>query len=132
MRRLFVLPALLGLLLLYSFHCRRDDASPGDNLLKGKLVINGPCGNYVVQLLEGHMPPEDIVASWKNPQKDSVYTNVFTVGNSCSFGGNHLAQGDIFTFQLDARPAPQNCALCLIYVATPPVRDAIKNVQKLK
>ena len=95
-------------------------------------MLNGACGNFVIQVLEGTIDPGKIVASWKNPQNDSVITNVFTVGNRCSFGGNNLVQGDIFTFQLDATPPPQNCMLCLIYVPTPPVSNAVKNVQKLK
>jgi len=122
----------MGMLFIYSFQCRRDDTPPPGNTLKGKLVLNGACGNYVIQVLEGTIDPGKIVASWKNPQTDSVFTNVFTAGNSCNFEGNNLVQDDIFTFQLDATPPPQNCAHCLIYVPTPPVSNAIKNVQKVK
>jgi hypothetical protein len=132
MRRFIALPALLGVLFIYSFQCRRDDTNPPGDTLKGKLVLNGPCGNYVIQVLEGNISPDKMVASWKQPQTDSVFTNVFTVANSCNFGGNNLQQEDIFTFQLDATPAPQNCMLCMIYVPTPTVSNAVKNVQKLK
>ncbi|HSC38749.1 MAG TPA: hypothetical protein VLD19_12790 [Chitinophagaceae bacterium] len=132
MRRFIVLPVLLGALLIYSFQCRRDDMDHPGNVLKGKLLFNGFCGQYTIQLLEGYIPPEKIVASWKFPYSDSVYPNVFAVANACTFGGNHLQQGDVFTFELDTPVPPQNCALCLAYFPTPPISNAVKDVQKLK
>lgn len=121
----------MSILLLYSFHCHKEDTYPGNNVLKGKLISHGFCGNYAVQLLEGRMPPGTFNASWKHPYTDIVYTNVFTVSNSCSFSHNRLVQGDIFSFQLDSITDSQNCAVCLMAEPTPPAQDAIKNVQKL-
>ena len=132
MRRFIALPVLLGVLLICSFQCRRDDMDHPGNVLKGKLLFNGMCGQYTVQLLEGYMPPEKIVASWKFPNTDSIYTNVFAAANVCNFGEFHLQQGDVFTFKLDSLPPVQNCAVCLAYFPTPPISNAIKDVQKLK
>lgn len=131
MRRLIILPALMGVLLLYSFHCHKDDKHPDNGLLKGKLVINGPCGSFVVQLLEGSMAPDKIAASWKYSQTDSVYTNVFTIENSCTFAGYRLSKGDVFTFQLDPLAPMEYCARCQIYAPTPREQNIVKNVKKV-
>ena len=132
MRQFIALPALMGVLLIFSVQCRKNDKHPSGNTLTGKLVVNGPCGNYVIAVLEGTIAPDKVVASWKQPGTDSVFTNVFTIANRCSFGGNHLVQGDIFTFRIDSTPPPEDCAVCLIYVPTPNVNNAVTDVQKLK
>lgn len=100
-------------------------------LLTGKLVINGPCEHYVIQLQKGTIDTANIESSWYDNGKDTTYQNVFTVANSCSFGNYGLQKGDVFTFEIDPNSPPQHCAICEIYVTTPTKQNAVINVQKV-
>ena len=122
------MPALLGLLLICSPGCHRNNDGP---VLKGKLVLAAGCGNWVVQLLEGNIPPGQIAASWKDSVTNIVYTNVFAISNTCAFDAYHLNKGDVFRFQLASEVKDQTCFYCLLYYPTPPAMNAVKNVQKL-
>jgi hypothetical protein len=113
-----------------SFHCGRDNGSHTDKILTGKFLFSGVCSNYTIQLLEGYIPPDKIVASWKNGSNDSVYTNVFAVANMCDFDKYHLKQGDVFTFEL-LTPYAQDCPVCFAYYPKPSISNAIKLVKKL-
>jgi hypothetical protein len=131
MNRFLAFPAVVILLLACSFQCRHDDNQ--GPVLKGKLVLSPGCV-YVIQVLEGNIPPEKVTASWKSPANGITYTRVFSVMNICTFGGYNLQEGDVFTFELDNAPPPQTCMNCqaLIYYPTPSPMNAVKNVQKLK
>jgi hypothetical protein len=130
------MPRIISLLLFFciaaGLSCQPTRVAPSS--LTGKLVIDGPCGNYVIQVLQGTPGPGRVVASWKDTLSNTVYTNVFTVSNQCHFpgSGSVLNKGDVFTFEWDGNPPANNCMVCEIYVPTPPVHDAVKNIQKIK
>ncbi|GGB04378.1 hypothetical protein [Puia dinghuensis] len=132
MKRNVFIPILLLLLAGTGFYCQPGKIeSP---TLTGKLVIDGPCSNYVIQVLSGNIDSSKIVASWKDSTfgHDTTYTNVFTVSDFCTFGNNHLSQGDVFTFRITDSVPVQTCMQCLIYVPTPQKRNAVIDVQKIQ
>ena len=99
--------------------------------LTGKLIINGPCEHYVIQLLKGTIDTTNIETSWYDSGNDSTYSNVFTIASFCSFGNYGLQKGDVFTFQIDPGPPGQYCPICQIFVATPTKGNAVINVKKV-
>jgi hypothetical protein len=127
---------IISLLLVFciaaGLSCQPTKVAPSS--LTGKLVIDGPCGNYVIQVLQGNPPRGRVAASWKDTLSNMVYTNVFTVSNRCHFPdpGTTLSKGDVFTFEWDGNPPANNCMTCQIYVPTPAVENAVKNIQKIK
>ena len=125
-----ILPLLLVLFIATGLSCKPTHLAPSS--LTGKLVVDGPCGNYVIQVLQGKTEPGRIVGSWKDTLGNAVYTNVFTVQNICTFPEAGLKKGDVFTFEWDIVYAEPDCAVCQIYVPTPPVRNVLKNIQKVK
>ena len=100
-------------------------------VLTGKLIINGPCEHFVIQLQKGTIDTANIVSSWYDSDNDSTYSNVFTVANLCTFGNYDLQKGDVFTFEIDPNPPARECLICMIYVATPLKQNAVINVQKV-
>ena len=127
MKKLFLAIVVCGLLCV---GCSKTN--PPEILYAGKLIVNGPCGNYAVELLKGQIDTSQIVASWHDPENDSTYSNAFAVINNCTFGSNGLRSGDVFTFHIDTRPPAQTCAICMILVPVPSKRLAVKDVQKTK
>lgn len=101
------------------------------SVLTGKLIINGPCEHYVIQLQKGKIDTSNIESSWYDSDNDSTYSNVFTVANYCSFGSFGLQKGDVFTFQIDNNQPPQECPICQIFVATPSKENTVINAQKV-
>lgn len=104
---------------------------PGGEVLTGKLIINGPCEHYVIQLQKGTIDTANIELSWYDSDNDTTYNNVFTVANYCSFGNYGLQKGDVFTFKIDPDSPAQECPICQIFVATPTKQNAVINVQKV-
>ena len=105
---------------------------PVGNLLTGRLIVNGPCEHYAVQLLNGTIDTANIVSSWYDTDNDSTYTNAFAIANYCTFGANGLRLGDVFTFRIDPNPMAQTCPICMIAVAVPSKYNAVIDVQKMK
>src|ERR1019366_5144020 len=97
---------------LCNIQCKKN--STLGPVLRGKLIVNGPCEHYVIQLEKGNIDSANIVASWFDRDNDSTYNNVFTVANFCSFGNFGLQKGDIITSQIDPSVPAQNCAICMI------------------
>ena len=127
------LSLLLLLITLAGASCKPTHVAPSS--LTGKLVVNGPCGNYVIQVLQGAPPPGRVTPLWKDPVSKMVYTNVFTVANRCSFPGSAItiSKGDVFTFEWDVSTSSLvDCMICQIFVPTPPVENIVKNIQKIK
>jgi hypothetical protein len=126
-RKLF----LLAVILFFAgagFNCRPNvELPPG--FIKGKLVVNGPCGNYVVQVVEGDIDPSRLLKTWTDSVRDTTYTNVFRVANACDFGGARLLQNDIFQFKLNDTVIVQNCMLCMIFYPTPAVSNTVSHIQ---
>ena len=123
----------LFILFLFSTLCcvQCKKATVGGEVLTGKLIINGPCEHYVIQLQKGTVDTTHIELSWHDSDNDSTYNNVFTVANSCSFGNYGLQKGDVFTFEINPNVPAEYCAICQIYVATPTKQNAVTNVKKV-
>ncbi|HVZ55482.1 MAG TPA: hypothetical protein VG870_02390 [Chitinophagaceae bacterium] len=124
---------LLGILCVASvlnFQCKKSP--PGGPVFTGRLIVNGPCDHYAIQLIRGSLDTARVEAVWHDPDNDSTYTQAFSVFNYCTFGSLGLARGDTFTFQLDPHPLAQTCPICQIAVAVPTKQNAVINVQKIK
>jgi len=129
MNRSLLLPALLGFFFFASTGCKRDNDVNKE--LRGKLVLASGCGNYVIQLLQGHLPSDRINASWKDPLTDSVYTNVFTALNTCDF--QSLVTGDVISFRVtdSVTHAIPTCIVCVWYRPTAPAGNVVIDIRKL-
>lgn len=116
MKRLPTLPVFLLLLALTGTHCHRTQMNSSTSTLKGKLVVDGPCGFYAIQVLSGNIDPSRIQRTWKYEfgQTDTIYSNVFRASNICVFGGYGLSKNDTFTFRLTDSVEVQNCMICEI------------------
>ena len=122
----------LILFLLTSLCCIQcKKANLTGSVLTGKLILNGPCDHFVIQLQKGKIDTANIVSSWYDSDNDSTYSNVFSVANYCSFGIFGLQKGDVFTFQIDNNQPPQECPICYLFVATPSKENAVINIQKI-
>lgn len=128
---------LLLLLVSSGFQCQKHTSvqalsiPPAMMIYNGKLVIAGPCANYVIQVPPGEVDTSLVMASWKDPSTDSIYTNVFTVSSYCTFAGYNLVKGDSLSFSFDPDPPAQTCTRCDIYVPTPSVSHAVTDVNKI-
>lgn len=137
MTRIIIRSALLLLLAGSCFQCRRSNTNPSQNILTGKLVIDGGCNDDgAIEVLSGQIDPSQLMASWTDPDNDSTYHNVFKctgVRNMCSLSGYDIVQGDTFRFQLDPNPQNLTCNTCAIYSnpAMPTVSNAVMNVKKI-
>jgi hypothetical protein len=116
-----------AVIILAGTSCRREHLTP--DRIVGKVVIDGVCGNYAVQVISGKIDSSRLLASWLDG--DTTYTNVFTVANRCNFGGYGLKQGQEFSFQLSDSAIVQSCAICDIYVAVPNVANTVIDVQPM-
>ena len=128
-----ILKIILLLLLISSgFQCKRNNDT---NILTGRLVISDGCGQAAVEVLSGQFDPLRVVASWKDPDNDSIYHNVFALGgvrNACAIGYFGVSKGDTFQFRMDPNPQSLECNTCMIrsILALPPVFHAVKDVKK--
>ena len=136
MPRNILQPSLLLLIALFSLQCRRSNeptisSHPAELIYTGKLVISGPCSQYVIQVPAGEVDSSLVTTNWKDRSTDSVYTTVFTVTDYCTFASYNLSKGDSISFMFAANPPVQTCVRCDIYVPTPPASDAVINVTKI-
>lgn len=129
--RLKVILLLLLAISLFTIECKKNSPVSAATYT-GRLVINGPCSHYVIQLVKGNFDTTKLVTSWYDRDNDSTYSNVFTVSNYCNFGTYRLQQGDVFTFQLEPSVPPQTCPICLLFVSVPPIQNGVTNVQKIQ
>jgi hypothetical protein len=128
MKRGILFPFIL--LLLGGVPACRPEKVKGP-LLTGKMVINRPCGHYVIQVLSGDYDRGRVAASWKDTLADSIYTNVFTVANVCHFDGGGLAVNDTFSFRMNDTVIVNNCMVCMIFYPTPSVTNTVDHVQRV-
>jgi hypothetical protein len=119
----------LSLLAGAGFQCKPSRISSS---LTGKLVAVGPCSQYVVQVIEGSYPPTQVDTVWKNIANDSVFHNVFAVGNACTFALNGLEQGAIFSFEWDPKAPEELCATCKVFYPTPSKYNILQHVRRIK
>ena len=130
MTRILRLPFFfLTLLAGTGFQCKPTRISSS---LTGKLVAVGPCSQYVVQVIEGSYTRAQVDTVWKNTGNDSVFHNVFAVGNSCTFKLNGLEQGAIFSFEWDPKAPAELCATCMIFYPTPSKYNVLQHVRRIK
>lgn len=95
---------------------------------KGRLEIKGICSNYTIGLLEGSIDTSKIAAAWTDESANKSYTNVFALGNPCSFPST-IQQGDEFYFSIDTSK-PEDCIVCMAYYPKPAKALAIKVLDK--
>jgi hypothetical protein len=108
---------LLVLVALLSLNCTKS--TDVNNCIKGKLIINGICGNITIQVLSGPIDSNLIVKSWQDPSTSKTYENVFALKSICTFPSS-IKEGDEFYFKIDNDPKGSDCAVCLAYRPTPP------------
>ncbi len=104
-------------LAIYSLGCSKSDST--SECLKGKMVINGICGNITLQVLSGNIDTNLIVKSWVDPSTSKTYENVFALKSVCTFPTN-IKEGDEFYFKINNDPKGNDCPVCLAYRPTPP------------
>lgn len=128
MLRTALFPVLLLILFCSGIRCipKRVDPTP-----IGKLVIDTVCAHLVIELVQGSVDGARIEPEWKDPNTNTVYPNVFTLSNPCSFARNGLVVGDRFSFEFDTTAPADTCAICQIYYPTPSIANAVKNVHKI-
>jgi hypothetical protein len=124
--RVFLTLALIAVMLV---QCTKNTS--GGQVLTGRLIVNGPCEHFAVQLLSGTMDTTMYVSSWHDIDNDSTYANAFYIKNYCTFAAIRLQVGDSISFQIDPHPITQTCPICFIGVSVPPKGAYINNVQKL-
>ena len=121
---------IFSVICLCNIHCKKDSHS-GDTVYTGRLIVNGPCEHYAIELTGGNMDTSLIVKSWLDTDNDTTYTNAFAVANYCTFGANGLQKGDVFTFTINPEPMAQTCPICATAVAVPQKQIAVINVHKV-
>jgi hypothetical protein len=120
---------ILSVICICNVHCKKD--TPVDTVYTGKLIVDGPCDHYAVEVTSGDIDTALIVSSWLDKDNDTTYTDAFAVANFCTFGATLLQKGDVFTFTIDPNPMVQTCPICGIAVAVPPKQIAVINVHKV-
>lgn len=86
--------------------------------IKGKLVIVGPCGQYVIQVLSGDVKSAKIATSWLDPETSTNYTNVFKVDNYCDNLPRTVGEEFYFYF-IKKKVKTMECIVCQAVRATP-------------
>ena len=102
---------------LLSLSCSKIDTET--DCIKGKLLINGICGNITIQVLSGKIDSNLIEKSWEDPETLKKYENVFALKSLCTFPST-LKEGDEFYFVIDNDPKGSECPRCLAYRPVPP------------
>lgn len=101
---------------LFLFGCS-NKTLPTNGCYKGKLEIKALCMNYTISLVEGSLDSSKIESSWTDESTGKKYTNVFALGNPCTFPAN-IAEGQEFYFTIDTAPK-RDCAVCMAYYPKP-------------
>jgi hypothetical protein len=115
--------SLLVLLISSAFTCSKRSATRG--CIKGKLVINGICRQLVVQVIDNNIDTSRVQSNWLDASDNNkAYQHVFTIDNVCSYPQN-ISAGDVFYFNYNDNPPPQECAVCMAYRATPAKHNSI-------
>jgi hypothetical protein len=121
--------ALLLLLAFSALQCHRNnDTGPA---FQGRVVVYNPCGASAIEVIGNQTNSLRTLASWTDPDNDSVYHNVFTISavrNYCTLDFPGLAKGDTVQFYLDLFPKYVICNPCagaFPIPAVPPVSNAI-------
>jgi hypothetical protein len=115
---------LLILTLLLNMACEKS-SSTSVECFKGKLVLQGICMNYVIEIIEGNVDKSLYESSWQNPITSKTYQNVFGLSSICTFPST-IKEGDEFYFSIPKNPAAQTCARCEAYSPIPSKQISIE------
>ena len=115
---------LLTILFLLNLTCNKSDVA-SVNCVKAKLVLQGICMNYVIQIVEGNVDPSLYEATWVNPMSNVTYQNVFGLASICTFPST-IKEGDEFYFNIPKNPVTQTCPQCKAYSPTPNKKISIE------
>jgi hypothetical protein len=83
----------------------------------GKLVKQGICMNYVIQVNDIDFPQDLIEKKWTDESSQIEYENVFALESVCDFPES-IKEGDSFSFIIDNEKKNQ-CAVCLAFSQVP-------------
>lgn len=119
--------ALIIITFLPGFQCKKEnDDTRLSSCIRGKLVVKGPCAQYVIQVISGDPGNAAIAANWLDPETNINYTNVFTVKNYCYFPALNL--GDEFNFYFIRQVKTMECVVCLAARSTPSQGNEVKYI----
>lgn len=113
------------LLTFTNFKCYKEHS--GNRLsgcIKGKLVVKGPCAQFVIEVLSGDTANVAVARTWNDPETGNSYSNVFTVKNYCNFPAP--AVGNEFYFYVVKQEKIMECIICQAVRATPAVTNEIE------
>lgn len=126
MKKITLAVVTAGALLIFTnFKCEKEPANNRlSGCVKGKLVIKGPCAQYVIQVIDGDTANIAVDKMWNDPETGNNYSNVFTVKNYCNFSAP--AVGSEFYFYVIKQEKTMDCIVCAAARATPPVANEIE------
>ena len=122
----FMLFAAIAALPFSNQKCQKEKFKA--DCFKGRLEIKGICSNYTIKLVDGSLESSKTVANWKDEITGKAYTNVFALGNPCTFPDS-LKEGDEFYFTVDNRSRSE-CAVCMAFYPKPEKALSIKVLDK--
>ena len=127
-RILFIIfAALSAIIFLRGFQCKKATVENRiSGCIKGRLVVKGPCAQYVIQVVSGDAGIADIAANWLDPETNTNYTNVFTIKNYCYSPTKNVGEEFYFYFIRDENIP--NCIVCTAARATPTQNNEVEYV----
>ena len=123
--RFVVLLSFLAVLTMSATDCgKKKNAATS---YRARLVTKGICYNYTLQLLDD-VDTLDVEKEWTDEVTHKSYSNVFALGNPCSFPAS-IKEGDEFSFVIDT-VVEKDCVICMAYYPKPSKSLIIKVVNK--
>jgi hypothetical protein len=114
-------------LLLLSCSTDKSESLKNDSF-SGKLVVQGICMNYVIQVNDADFPQDLIEKKWIYEATQEQYENVFALESVCDFPEG-IKEGDSFHFIIDNEKTNE-CAVCLAYSQVPEKSESITVLQE--
>jgi len=102
--------------LLIILSCNKDEVDEVQ-FFSGKLVKQGICMNYVIQVNDIDFPQDMIEKKWTDEFSEIGYENVFALESVCDFPES-IKEGSSFRFKIDA-DKKNLCAVCLAFTPVP-------------
>lgn len=92
-------------------------------------LLRTTCASIVIQIQDSNY--YYLGEDWSDIFRPSFapYPHSVSVSNTCEFPSADIAEGDIFTFEINANPG-QNCVICTLYDEPPKKQVAVKNVTR--
>jgi hypothetical protein len=114
----YVCPMRKGIFLklLIILSCNKDEVDEVQ-FFSGKLVKQGICMNYVIQVNDIDFPQDMIEKKWTDEFSEIGYENVFALESVCDFPES-IKEGSSFRFKIDA-DKKNLCAVCLAFTPVP-------------